>query len=76
MNTYVFLFKMENLATYYVFDCANTVLTKVNKPIRSLRDSEILVNRQYTTLCGSDLHTYYSLRNEPCPTILGHEYCS
>ncbi len=64
---------MKNLATYYVFDCANTALIKVNKPIRSLRDGEILVNIQYTTLCGSDLHTYSGLRNEPCPTILGHE---
>jgi len=61
------------LATYYVFDQANTALAKVSKPIPPLKDGEILVNIRYTTLCGSDLHTYCGLRNEPCPTILGHE---
>ncbi|WP_313372381.1 zinc-binding dehydrogenase [Sphingobacterium multivorum] len=64
---------MKQLATYYVFDQANTTLAKVSKPIPPLKDGEILVNIRYTTLCGSDLHTYCGLRNEPCPTILGHE---
>ncbi|WP_313239089.1 alcohol dehydrogenase catalytic domain-containing protein, partial [Sphingobacterium multivorum] len=64
---------MKQLATYYVFDQANTALAKVSKPIPPLKDGEILVNIRYTTLCGSDLHTYCGLRNEPCPTILGHE---
>lgn len=64
---------MKKLATYYVFNTAKTPLTKVNKPIPSLKDGEILVNIRYTTLCGSDLHTYCGLRHEPCPTILGHE---
>lgn len=64
---------MKKLATYYVFSNANTPLAKVYKPIPELNDGEILVNIRYTTLCGSDLHTYCGLRNEPCPTILGHE---
>jgi len=64
---------MKKVATYYVFSGANTALTKVDKPIPALNDGEILVGIRYTTLCGSDLHTYCGLRNEPCPTILGHE---
>lgn len=64
---------MEKTATCYVFSQANTPLVKAIQPIPPLADGEILVNICYTTLCGSDLHTYCGLRNEPCPTILGHE---
>lgn len=64
---------MKKRATYYAFSGANTALTEVTTPIPTLHDGEILVNISYTTLCGSDLHTYCGLRNEPCPTILGHE---
>jgi alcohol dehydrogenase len=35
--------------------------------------SEILVEVVACTLCGSDLHTIQGRRNEPTPTILGHE---
>ncbi len=34
---------MKQLATYYVFDKANTALAKVSKPIPPLKDGEILV---------------------------------
>lgn len=64
---------MKKLATYYVFSKANTPLVRINKPIPELNDGELLVSIRYTTLCGSDLHTYCGLRSEPCPTILGHE---
>lgn len=42
-------------------------------PVRSLQSGEILVKNLYTTICGSDLHTYCGLRKEPSPTVLGHE---
>lgn len=42
-------------------------------PVRPLEPGEILVKNLYTTICGSDLHTYCGLRNEPSPTVLGHE---
>ncbi|WP_411971298.1 zinc-binding dehydrogenase [Sphingobacterium sp. Lzh-3] len=64
---------MKKSATYYVFSGANTPLSEFTSPIPTLKDGEILVNILYTTLCGSDLHTFCGLRNEPCPTILGHE---
>lgn len=38
-----------------------------------LRDGEILVRNEYTTLCRSDLNTFSGKRTEKTPTILGHE---
>src|SRR5690606_9892932 len=64
---------MRRRGIYYVFHSANTPLTKIEAPLPNLQEGEILVNIRYTTLCGSDLHTYCGLRQEPCPTILGHE---
>lgn len=42
-------------------------------PVRPLQKGEILVKNLYTTICGSDIHTYCGLRKEPSPTVLGHE---
>src|ERR1700733_2638937 len=41
--------------------------------VRPLKAGEILVKNLYTTICGSDLHTFRGLRKEPSPTVLGHE---
>lgn len=38
-----------------------------------LKSGQILVKNRYTTICGSDIHTYCGLRQEACPTVLGHE---
>lgn len=38
-----------------------------------IEKGEILVRNRYTTLCGSDIHTYCGVRQEACPTVLGHE---
>jgi putative phosphonate catabolism associated alcohol dehydrogenase len=35
--------------------------------------SEVLVEVIACTLCGSDIHTMQGRRNEPVPTVLGHE---
>jgi putative phosphonate catabolism associated alcohol dehydrogenase len=40
---------------------------------RELHAGEILVQVLYTTLCGSDLHTYCGRRQEPPKVVLGHE---
>ena len=34
---------------------------------------EVLIENLYTTLCGSDLHTYEGKRKEETPSVLGHE---
>ncbi len=38
-----------------------------------LKTGEVLVKNIFTTICGSDLHTYCGVRKEACPTVLGHE---
>ncbi|QDT07859.1 5-exo-hydroxycamphor dehydrogenase [Rubripirellula lacrimiformis] len=42
-------------------------------PLPSLGDGEVLVRIECSTLCGSDRHTVTGDRNEPMPTVLGHE---
>jgi putative phosphonate catabolism associated alcohol dehydrogenase len=39
----------------------------------SIKSGEILVRNLYTTLCGSDIHTYCGRRIEPAQVVLGHE---
>jgi alcohol dehydrogenase len=34
---------------------------------------ELLVRNLYTTICGSDIHTYCGRRKEPARVVLGHE---
>lgn len=41
--------------------------------IPPLGEGEILVENLYTTICGSDIHTFTGVRKELCPTVLGHE---
>ncbi len=41
--------------------------------IPELKENEILVRNEFTTLCRSDLYTYAGIRKEKDPTILGHE---
>ncbi|WP_295712761.1 alcohol dehydrogenase catalytic domain-containing protein [Mucilaginibacter sp.] len=41
--------------------------------IPSLKPRAILVKNLYTTICGSDLHTYCGLRKEKVLTVLWHE---
>src|SRR5690606_21156385 len=43
------------------------------RELHSLNPGEILVRNLFTTICGSDLHTFSGLRIEPCPVVLGHE---
>lgn len=37
------------------------------------RPGEVLVQVDFSTICTSDLHTFYGRRKSPCPSILGHE---
>ncbi|MGC4037621.1 MAG: zinc-binding dehydrogenase [Chitinophagaceae bacterium] len=45
----------------------------VTKEVPLLKTGEILVKTIYTTLCGSDIHTYCGRRMEPPHVVLGHE---
>lgn len=56
------------------------VFDEIEKPFRSLpvdfpilNQDEVLVEITYTTICTSDLHSYYGRRSSPSPSVLGHE---
>jgi putative phosphonate catabolism associated alcohol dehydrogenase len=56
-----------------VFRSPQEVLSLVDCEIPELKEKEILIRNEYTTLCRSDLNTFSGKRSEKCPTILGHE---
>jgi alcohol dehydrogenase len=45
----------------------------ITRQVPVLKAGEILVKTLYTTLCGSDIHTYCGRRIEPPHVVLGHE---
>ena len=45
----------------------------ITRSLPILKHGEILVRTLYTTLCGSDVHTYCGRRMEPPEVVLGHE---
>jgi D-arabinose 1-dehydrogenase-like Zn-dependent alcohol dehydrogenase len=56
-----------------IFHAKDQPFTYETVPVPGLRDGEILVRNEYTTLCRSDLNTFTGKRIEKTPTILGHE---
>ena len=56
-----------------IFHGANQPITLETVAVPPLREGEILVRNEYTTLCRSDLNTFCGKRTEKIPTILGHE---
>ncbi|WP_138478320.1 zinc-binding dehydrogenase [Dyadobacter bucti] len=56
-----------------IFNRAGEDMQLLEKEMPSAGAGEILVKNLYTTICGSDLHTFCGLRHEKTPTILGHE---
>lgn len=56
-----------------VFHGPNEPFTVERVSIPELRRGEILARINCTTICGSDLHSYYGRRAAPSPSILGHE---
>lgn len=45
----------------------------ITRNVPSIKPGEILMKTLYTTLCGSDIHTYCGRRFEPPQVVLGHE---
>lgn len=69
-----FKMQMQNKEGFaMVFNEVNTPFTSYTTPLPELRGGEALVEVMYTTICSSDLHTFYGRRNSPAPSILGHE---
>ena len=42
-------------------------------PVPALGPGDVLVRVRFATVCGSDRHTVSGRRDQPCPSILGHE---
>ncbi|MDQ6480122.1 alcohol dehydrogenase catalytic domain-containing protein [Dyadobacter sp. LHD-138] len=61
------------LASLLVFTGVGEELELIEKQIPEIGHAEVLVKNLYTTLCGSDLHTFCGVRHEKTPTVLGHE---
>lgn len=62
-----------NKAKLMVFEGYGQAMSLQEQNIPELKSGEILVKNLYTSICGSDLHTYCGLRQEKVPTVLGHE---
>ncbi len=56
-----------------LFSGAGKALELKQFDVPALAEDQILVKNLYTTLCGSDLHTYCGHRKEPDEVVLGHE---
>lgn len=56
-----------------LFDDQKHCIYKEETDLPQLKGQEVLVKIKYTTLCGSDIHTYTGKRKEPSPIVLGHE---
>ncbi|MFC3196877.1 zinc-binding dehydrogenase [Parapedobacter deserti] len=56
-----------------VFSGAGQPLEARSYQVPRLKAGEVLVANLYTTLCGSDLHSFSGKRNEKTPSVLGHE---
>jgi putative phosphonate catabolism associated alcohol dehydrogenase len=41
--------------------------------VPALSPGDVLVRTRFATVCGSDRHTVSGRRDQPCPSILGHE---
>lgn len=60
-------------AKLMVFEGQDIPMHLQEQSIPELNKGEILIKNLYTSICGSDLHTYCGLRKEKVPTVLGHE---
>jgi putative phosphonate catabolism associated alcohol dehydrogenase len=56
-----------------VFNGPGEEMQLQQRELPELAVGEVLIRNLYTTICGSDLHTFCGLRKENTPTILGHE---
>jgi alcohol dehydrogenase len=56
-----------------VFNGAGLPFEFISKQVPPAKAGEIIVRNLYTTLCGSDIHTYCGRRIEPAQVVLGHE---
>ncbi len=56
-----------------IFNGSGQSMQLQSRKLPDLAPGEVLIRNVYTTICGSDLHTFCGLRKENTPTVLGHE---
>lgn len=59
--------------TIMAFEGPGIPFAAQQRAVPGIGAGELLVRNLYTTICGSDLHTFSGTRKEACPTVLGHE---
>lgn len=64
---------MKGSSRAMVFTESGRALEMWEFPLPDLNEGEVLVKIEYSTICGSDVHTYQGKRSTPNPIILGHE---
>jgi putative phosphonate catabolism associated alcohol dehydrogenase len=64
---------LDSMAQAVVFEGKNKPLVLKQFALPNLGEGELLVKTTCSTICGSDLHTYFGRRTTATPTILGHE---
>lgn len=64
---------MINTAEALVFEEATKPFKRQRIKLPDLKKKEIIVKTLFSTICTSDLHTFYGRRLSPSPSILGHE---
>jgi len=62
-----------NTGRLMAFEGPGLPFAEMHREVRQPGPDEILIRNLYTTICGSDLHTFTGVRKEACPTVLGHE---
>src|SRR5713101_8067409 len=50
------------------------VLQVIDKPLRTLRENEVLVKVEACGICGTDVHIVEGTSRSTPPVVLGHEY--
>ncbi len=63
----------STLGKAMVFEKVNSSFSTATVTLPMPQPGEVLVEISYTTICKSDLHTYFGRRGGPKPCILGHE---
>lgn len=63
----------KNGAMAMVFHTAEQPFVPLQVNFPSLSDGELFVQITYSTICTSDLHTFYGRRCAHTPSVLGHE---
>ncbi|EAZ79155.1 alcohol dehydrogenase, zinc-containing [Algoriphagus machipongonensis] len=63
----------NNEATAMVFGAIQKPFSSKKVKFPELKRQEVLIEISYSTICTSDLHTFYGRRNAHTPSVLGHE---